>query len=144
MTERYLKRKEAGVCARCGTGDERTAAGRVYCTKCAQDQRAGKIRKREYMIERKRCVRCGGKDWRTEKGFTECDACVQKYYNSHTRNASMERYKQRQKAQRKEWREAGVCTKCGGTRDMEGYLTCSRCMAKRLEYQETYREKKGY
>lgn len=140
MGKLYLERKEAGVCARCGTRDERTAAGRVYCTKCAQDQRSGKVRKREYMISRKRCVRCGEKDWRTEKGFTECEACVKKYYNSPSRNASMERYKQRQKAQRKEWRQAGVCTKCGGTRDRDGYLLCSKCAERMQEYMKTYRE----
>lgn len=138
MGKLYLERKEAGICVRCGTRDERTAAGRISCEKCAQDQREWKARRREYMKKRKRCVNCGEMDWRTDEGLTECEACAKKYINSPARIESTERYKLQQKIIRAERREAGVCTKCGGKRDLEGYLMCSRCLAKQREYIRGY------
>lgn len=134
----YLERKEAGVCARCGTRDERVSAGRVYCAKCVESQKEGKTRSREYRKSRKRCVRCGEKDERTQNGFTECGVCAEKEKNSPARIASKERYNEAQKKLRRERREAGVCTKCGMARDMEGYLMCSVCLAKQREYLRGY------
>lgn len=134
----YLERKEAGVCARCGTRDERVSAGRVYCAKCVEIQKEGKARIREYMKSRRRCVHCGKKDERTTNGFTECGECADKEKNSPARIASKERYKEAQKKLRRERREAGVCTECGRARDMEGYLMCSVCLAKQREYLRGY------
>ena len=69
----YLERKEAGVCARCGTRDERVAAGRVYCVKCVSIQKDAKARNREYMKSQNRCIQCGGRDERTQNGYVLCD-----------------------------------------------------------------------
>ena len=134
----YLKRKEAGVCVRCGTRDERVSAGRVYCAKCVEIHNEAKTRSREYRKSRKRCVRCGERDERTQNGFTECEICAEKEKNNPKRIANKNRYKDAQKKLRIERREAGVCTECGGVRDEEGNLICSRCLAKKREYLRGY------
>ena len=134
----YLERKEAGVCARCGTRDARVAAGRVYCVKCVSIQKDAKARNREYMKSQNRCVQCGGRDERTQNGFTECGVCAEKEKNNPKRITNKERYKEAQKKLRRERREAGVCTECGRERDMEGYLMCSKCKEKQREYLRGY------
>ena len=134
MTEWYLKRKQAGVCARCGAEDERILTGKLYCGGCAQKILTGQMERRAYMRMQKRCIHCGVRDERTERGRTLCAGCAQKQRELPSMERFTENYKEKQKKLRKERRDKGVCTKCGGERDEPGFLMCTSCRGKQREY----------
>lgn len=45
--------------------------------------------------------------------------------------------------QRKQWRKAGKCIRCGRARDVEGCDTCEKCLEGRREEGERYRRRKA-
>lgn len=68
------KRKALHQCGRCGTQDERTLAGHLYCNKCAEKQRQYK----QKLKEQHRCTQCGEQDERTLAGLRCCKFCSKK------------------------------------------------------------------
>lgn len=66
------------------------------------------------------CVRC--RRIKTESGRAYCPDCMKDMLNNCKRRIET-------------WRKEGRCIRCGGERDVEGRLTCSKCLGirKRLK-----------
>lgn len=137
MIEWYLRKKQTGRCVRCGAVDENVASGKVYCRECTGKMLAAQKERRAYLKAQKRCIHCGGRDGRTEAGSVVCVECARKIKEQPATHRKEERYKARMKELRAQRKELHVCTKCGGTRDEEGFLMCSACRLKQREYRMT-------
>lgn len=76
----YLKSR--GRCVRCGQVDDRTAAGRIECRRCAEKRKVwadgANIRKMDRYHERKAaglCPVCGGE---RDRETVSCSRCLEK------------------------------------------------------------------
>lgn len=125
--ERYLMKKEAGVCMLCGSRDERTESGKVYCQACSDWTKKRMDLKRREAVDRKVCVNCGAQDERTLAGFHLCEEC------SNLRKV--------RKAERRERRIAeGRCTACGAKLpDGHPYRMCAECAEKKRAYMKNWK-----
>lgn len=66
-------------CIYCGATDERTLAGKCYCTACAERIQANEKARHAYLRAVHKCVICGARDERTLAGAALCVSCAAKH-----------------------------------------------------------------
>lgn len=146
---KYEMRKREHVCVACGTKDEMTMRGRIYCAKCAdankeknkrwaqnnpEKNKCSRKKRTEYRIENRLCVRCG-KPVSGNVVHKYCRSCLDKekwrqrrsyadgYRRPSTRPNGPKPY---DGIPRNEWPDYGFCYRCGMQLDQNKKL-CKRC-----------------
>lgn len=101
----YAKRKEAGICVRCGRA--KSVSGKTMCQDCLD----------QMLVYSKRPL--------PPEEQARRDKHVQEYYQAHKENN-----KARARQRYRERREKGLCTKCGKP-SCTGTSICDSCKASR-------------
>lgn len=129
--EFYRKRKENGLCPRCGKKLDREGH---YCTECCAKIREYHRKNKEFFRKNGLCPVCGKiKLMGDEK---QCIDCREKHYmwrkkpteeqiekrNAYFRDHGKKVYRERV--------EAGICTRCGKRKVLEGKKKCGICLEK--------------
>lgn len=156
---RYMKMLTEGRCVNCGEADDFTRQGRSRCAICnakhqrperkalTQEQRdAENANKREWARMRKDahlCVECGRKDGRTVKGMCHCLQCATKKAKQARDNRNQEHDRELRQARKTRWKEAGLCSNCGGSREDETFALCATCRLKFRLQREKRKIKQG-
>ena len=109
----YLKRRERGVCVKCG----RPAEGKQLCPACASKDAASRMRRETRLKEKGLCVTCGGP---AAPGHMRCAGCLEKQAAA-TRRLRGAREK------------AGRCADCKKPVP-HGQRRCADCLKKRRLY----------
>ena len=145
----YKKRKENGLCIRCGKPLDRKG---IYCSDCLKARRKYLNETREFYRKNHLCYICGKNQvFGNEKSCPECRAKEQTRRDNYTEEEKDKRYrkyyskkKEKNKQLIKERIEKGLCTKCGKRKADAGYKTCSICRRKNTEYKrkKTYNRDK--
>ena len=143
----YRKRKENGLCVRCGVTLDRKG---IYCSKCLEKRREYVKQTRDFYRKNHLCSVCGkNKVFGDEKTCPECRAKDQNRKDNYTQEKKDRDYKkwyENRKIKNKEIHnkriELGLCTKCGKRKADEGYRTCTKCRKKNTEYNRTRNYKK--
>lgn len=78
MREYFKKRKENHMCKACGSQDERTLSGKLYCESCAIYENKRQGNRYVKLLSEKRCACCGKQDDRTLSGKVHCKSCAEK------------------------------------------------------------------
>ena len=136
---KYMRaqRKARGLCSSCG--QRPPAPGYKQCEICKQ-KRADKI---QSFIEAGLCRSCGKKE--PVPGLKYCIDCLE-YYYSRERKPPSEEQKRRQaeqkKARRESFRAAGLCTRCGKRKPIEGKAECLECRTARAKRWHELHDKK--
>ena len=134
----YQKRKENGLCVRCGKPLDRKGA---YCSKCVKYVSEYTRKNREFYRKHNLCPECGKNElFGEEKTCPECRAKAQsrrdnyteeqkekyiyKFYDSHNKK-SRNKYRERI--------EKGICTRCGKRNAVPGKRKCAICQEKENE-----------
>ena len=143
----YMKMIAEGRCVNCGKEDDFTRQGRARCFSCNAKQHAGQKRKemtreqrdranadkREWERMRKEahvCVACGRMDRRTVAGGGLCLRCATKKADRRRETRDFQREKELRDARRGRFREAGLCTECGGKKEDPEMALCATCRLK--------------
>jgi len=145
--EIYYRRKEAGLCTRCGGELEESRKGRVMCGKCAEkannDKKLDTIsyirvgicpccRKHRLVGDEHLCFECHEKKIARSKKYR--DKCRENDLNEY-KTKCLESSKKSQKKKM----EQGVCVRCG--RKKSTYtLLCEKC---KRQDKEKWQEKRG-
>ena len=140
----YKKRKDNGLCPRCGMALDRNGH---YCSECLKKANEYKRENREFYRENGICPVCG-----KEKLFGEekqCILCRQKAYDrrkpltEEQKKRYSVRFKEQQKSLYKERSENGICTRCGKYKAEKGKKKCRICLDKDAEThrKRTYNKK---
>lgn len=126
----YRKRKDNGLCPRCGKKLDRKGH---YCTNCVEKHN-------EYQRDTKRLLRSIGicPECRKEKLFGDERTCLECQANAYSRKHPTEeqrkRYNEKFKIQQKELykirSEKGICTRCGKFKAKDGAKKCEICLEK--------------
>lgn len=150
---KWLKHIAAGLCAKCGQQPPRTEA--LQCQACLDKIRTRTRRRklikgdlilrlarerRQHRAKLGLCTDCGNSP--PSENRKRCDGCL-----VNSRKKDKRRYVHRKKPTpkwmqsfKREWRArrraSGVCTTCGGMRNIIGYVRCSDCL---VEGREAYR-----
>ncbi len=136
------KRKEQGLCLKCGKPLDREGA---YCISCRKYINGQQMVLRRWYQEHGICPRCGKNGlFGDEKACLECNAKAYEASMRSRKNLGKEYYNQ----QHNEWARneyhrcvsEGVCTRCGKRNADSGYKTCGICRANARKYK---REKYG-
>lgn len=130
----YRKRIENGLCPKCG---KPKAEGRYYCDECREkeNQRHRKDRvfyqsigicpvckKNKLFGDEKQCIECREKNYARRKKLTEeARAAVYAANNERAKRIYAERAK------------AGICTRCGKKKAVDGRKKCMRCLIEESE-----------
>lgn len=129
MSTNYQKRKEKGLCPRCG---EKRDSDRVYCSKCAAKISQYYKETREWCRENHICTTC-----LKEKTFGDeltCLECSEKKMLYHSRKGKKEEDLEADRKNHKKMyakRVANeVCTRCGKRKAEEGRKKCRICLEK--------------
>lgn len=134
--EYYLRRKERGVCTKCG---KRTPAkGRIVCEYCLNKDKEDYYWLKEHGI----CTKCG--QWDAAPGKTLCEVCLEKLIARHEEiYAQGKEYKIWQVDKlREKRRQKGLCPYCGKQEPKPGYAMCPECQRKgRIRATRNYRKK---
>lgn len=135
VTREY--RRSNRLCIYCGEPQDRE--GKVTCSKCAE-------KRSEYQNNRKiefekinRCVECGKK--KTFEKTKICIDCRQKRLDQYYTGNKRELNRESQKKRIFNWKENGLCSKCGKEIDVDGYARCSKCREKDRIYAIKARER---
>ena len=133
------KRKEQGLCTRCGAeleeGNKTTT-----CRKCKDYDKEYKSQSREYFKSVGLCPQCGKyKLFNDEKMCLECKANrANTSYKNSLKESTKEKHREYQKSVKEYRIENGLCTSCGDKNDTDGH-TCSKCRkSERLRYRIRY------
>lgn len=145
----YKKRKENGLCTRCGTPLDRKG---IYCSKCLEARRKYVNETREFYRKNKICYVCGkNKVFGDEKTCPECRAKEQIRRDNYTEEDKDKGYrkyydkkKEKNKQLIKERIQKGLCTKCGKRASDLGYKTCGICRYKNTNYKREKNKDKQY
>ena len=117
--EYYLRRKERGVCTKCG---KRTPAeGRTVCEYCLNKDKEDYYWLKEHGI----CTKCG--QWDAVPGKTMCEVCLdnQKVQNERRHEIRIKQTKETIEKRRRD----GLCPYCGG-KPSPGHVMCYECQQK--------------
>lgn len=144
----YLRRKENGLCPRCGEEMDREGH---FCSKCLAKVREYQRENRTFYRANRICYACGkNKLIGDEKRCPECVAKWYGYYRKYQENMSdeehekqLERYRVVNKNRRDRLASAGVCPKCGKRKIEQGKKKCRICLNYDAEHARQYRQKKG-
>lgn len=127
----YRKRKENGLCPRCGKKLDREGH---YCLECLVKHREQKREDREFYKEHGICPCCG-----KEKLFGDERQCINCREKNYQRKANIsdekkemyaENFKKQQKNLYKERAKNGICTRCGKRKAEYGKKKCRICLDK--------------
>lgn len=130
----YKRRKENGLCPRCGQKLDRKGH---YCTKCLKKHNEYEKENREFYKKLGICPEC-----RKEKLFGDekrCISCREKQYKrrkdqmEEQKRKYSENFKKKQKERYKERSENGICTRCGKRKAENGKKKCRICLEKNAE-----------
>ena len=131
----YYKRKELGICTRCGK--ENAVTGKINCIACAEKISISRKENREYFLKRGLCTICGKREAEPNKKI--CYECLgqeqDKYYEKRV-NGTYNKQKADTERKRKlaeERRNNGLCYRCG-KRKSDGL--CGVCKAKAKRYRD--------
>lgn len=132
----YKKRKQSGLCPRCGNPLDREG---YYCSECLEKNRIYRRENREFYREHHLCVDCGKvKVPESEKTCPECRAKRSKWRKPLSEKIKSD-FKHYQKSLYYQRKEQGICTKCGKRKSMPNKVKCGICLAKDAE---NHRKKK--
>ena len=139
----YLKRKEQGLCTKCGGEIEADRKGKTTCYECSQINVKYKRETAEFCRNNGICPRCHRvKLIGNEKNCPECSAKNYAYLQKQLREnpETIERREEQSRIHKKDVytqrKQNGLCTCCGkplGRMDY-GALTCLRCREKHNSY----------
>lgn len=140
----YKKRKDNGLCPRCGKLLDREGH---YCSECNAKHNKYVKETREFLRKQGMCPVCG-----KEKLFgdeKQCISCRQKAYDrrkpltDEQKNRYSARFKEQQKSLYKERSKNGICTRCGKYKAEKGKKKCRICLDKDAEMhrKRTYNKK---
>lgn len=137
ITQRFRKRrKEQGLCLKCGRPLDRNG---TYCKECRKVLTDENTERRHWYQDNGICPRCGKNDlFGDEKVCPECNAKAYEIIMRSRERLGKEHYNN----QHNEWArnnhqkriEQGVCTRCGKRKADSGYKTCGICRAKTRNY----------
>lgn len=125
--ELRAKRKEQGLCTRCGNkledGNKTTT-----CRKCKDYDKEYKNQSRIYFKNIGICPQCGKYElFNEEKMCLECKAArANSSYKYSLKQSTKDRHREYQKNVREYRIKNGLCTTCGKENDTDGH-TCSKC-----------------
>lgn len=127
--DRYHKRKEQGLCTRCGNP---AVTGKTLCEDCAEKSKKKHREDREFFKAQGLCPKCGkNKLIGSEKTCPECLAYAEEV---NTRYAikmagSKEAYhKQAYQKARQHYDEQNLCVMCKKRQRAEGHIHCEDCL----------------
>lgn len=140
----YLKRKQMGLCTKCGKEIEPERKGKTTCYSCVKANTDYKRETREFVLEFRICPRCfKNKLYGDERNCLECrtknyvnrekqrrdNPEREEIYYQHGRRNYKELYNQR--------KEQGLCSKCGRVlrEDEKKFAWCSICRGYRRSRQ---------
>lgn len=130
----YQRRKENGLCPKCGKVLDRKG---YYCKECLEKSKDYRNESRRFYRENGICTQCGKhKVPPAERTCPECRAKQQNRRENITEeqkirnNESVKRHNNNTYRQRK---EMGICTRCGKRKAIEGKAKCGICLAKDAE-----------
>ena len=140
----YLKRKQMGLCTKCGREIEPERKGKTTCYSCVKANTEYKRETREFVLEFRICPRCfKNKLYGDERNCLECRAKnyvnrekqrrenpeKEEIYYQHAKEKQRERYQQRKEQQ--------MCVTCGKPlkADEIPFISCSFCRGKKREKQ---------
>lgn len=143
----YDKRRNSGLCPRCGKPLDREG---FYCESCRIIRNQYNTSNKEFYRKYGICPRCGKeKLLGGEKACPECRAKDADYkLKAYQKNS--DKIKKRQsdyaKVRYKQRAELGLCTRCGKRKAQEGYRQCEICkeknrIAKRIKYKNKIPER---
>ena len=145
--EIYYKRKEAGLCTRCGGELEENRKGKVLCEGCARRTDSNKNLDTKNYIEVGICPLC--KTHRLVGDEQLCFECHekkiarQKKYREKQRESDPEGYKSKNneavKRTQQKRKEQGLCIRCGNKKNTHTLL-CEKCKQKD---KKRWQEKRG-
>lgn len=129
--EHYKKRIENGLCPRCGKKLDREG---FYCTECLEKVRIYHRENKDFFRKNGLCPVCGKTKLMGDE--KNCIDCREKHYmwrkkpteeqvekrNAYSRNHRKKVYRERAKA--------GICTRCGKRKALEGKKKCGICLEK--------------
>lgn len=81
--KKYIARRAAHLCTRCGKQDERTVSGRCLCSECWAKTQLSQQKRYNQRKTNRLCVDCGAQDSYTKRGKTLCFACAVKEAERH-------------------------------------------------------------
>ena len=140
----YKKRKDNGLCPRCGKLLDREGH---YCSECNAKHNKYVKETRAFLRKQGMCPVCG-----KEKLFgdeKQCISCRQKAYDrrkpltEEQKNRYSARFNEHRKSIYKERSENGICTRCGKYKAEKGKKKCRICLDKDAEMhrKRTYNKK---
>lgn len=128
--EWYKRRKESGLCPRCGAELDREG---YYCSKCLEKVRIYRRENNDFYRKNHLCTECG--KYRVPDSQRICPECLakrDKYRKPLTEKnkSKMRKYNHEQYNSRS---ESGICTRCGKRKAAVGRKKCEMCLAKNAE-----------
>lgn len=138
--EKYNKRKEQGICTRCG--EEKADTGFCTCSKCRSKNLEEQRKSTEFYIGIGICPVCRkNKIFKGERKCPECKANATIHWSKYisperksTNNLTAhERYLKR--------KELGLCVTCGKKKIDDGYVRCPKCREKNKMNYIRYKER---
>lgn len=130
----YRRRKENGLCPRCGKPLDRNGH---YCSKCLEKTNASQRDTKEFYRKNGLCTSCGKvMVLGSEKQCPECRV-KRKAYRKPLSEEQKEKYNKNFKKQQRNLyqkrKEQGICTRCGKRKAMPGKAKCGICLEKDAE-----------
>ena len=127
----YDKRKQNGLCPRCGKPLDRQGH---YCSECLAKNREYRRENRRFYRENSICPACG-----KEKLFGDEKQCIECREKKNERRKPLteeqkirygNRFKEQQRQLYKERKEQGICPRCGKHKAKTGRVRCGICLDK--------------
>lgn len=124
------RRKESGLCQRCGNPLDREG---ILCVKCNSSHNEEQRKSRVYYQKNHVCPRCLKNSlFGDEKN---CPECAAKHYEDAMKKRSTEEGRLKYNKNHASWAKSeynkriknGMCGRCGKRKADEGYKTCSIC-----------------
>lgn len=126
----YKRRKENGLCPRCGKPLDREG---YYCSECLEKVRVYHRENREFYRKNHLCTECGKNSVPEEERICpECRAKRANLRKSHT-DEQKKMFREKQNSLYMERVEQGICTRCGKRKAISGKKKCGICLAKDAE-----------
>ena len=133
----YLRRKQQGLCVKCGGEIEEERKGKVICLKCTHKDSVEKQKDREFRRSIGLCPRCGkNKLVGNDKNCLDCRAknytYRTQYYENHPEilAESLDRWNKNRVIKYHIMKDAGYCVECGEEVTDGNYSRCTKCRAK--------------
>lgn len=132
----YKRRKDNGLCPRCGKPLDRTG---YYCSDCLKKNNEREKEFREWCKEYKICSQCKkNKLFGDEHICPECLARKAMYrannpISDEKQKQYNERFKKQQRALYQQRKEQGICTRCGKRPAAKPKAKCAICLKKNAQ-----------